>query len=668
MSDTNTKVLLHFNAANNSTFVDDFGSLRAWSVGGSAKITTATKKFGRSCLYLDGETSYIYTAHHNDFILGLANFSFDFHIKFPVLPGASPQCIFSKYQDTNNRYYLEIYYDSGSYIMRFRSREGATLLNNASFVLPELYVDTFYHFEFTRSGTTFYLFQNGNLVSTVSGAVEVSEITGNFEIGRNGTSGYLNAYIDEFRYSYGIARHTSSFDVETYAYRRKGVDDEYTSILLHFNGNTTELVSGANWTLDVASVGTPSKFGSGALKTNSSGYGYAYSPTVSSGSRYSIWKYDCFTIDLWFYKTYAPASYHHALLWPYGRGYGFFLHREGSDYKVILNADPYQVSITTSPFYEATWQHLAIIKNNNYLTAFVDGVQGSIEDATTAINFLNGVNITQYTVGQLPGGYPGYVYIDELRISPAIKRWTADFSDALPSDEYGSTVKSAEVSFNARSVFSVDTLWDDLTAGAKADTTFFGQSLFTRESAESAKAADEFIGQYWKEGELSEAAKAGAEFAVGYYTYWPIAATANATFASNYVVFIDFPAKTTPFPYLDAKSGYNAELDAKIRSFILSANTGAITDQRIPFLKLSSTGLLSLIGFLDTRAVFPYLRSTINNGTSAELYRYMQFMKLNGYAYITGANILQSDIPFIESYLHSINSRDFSTQILKYVR
>jgi hypothetical protein len=670
MSDTSTKSLLHFNGANNSTGIYDFGSTKNWLVGGTAKLVISTKKFGRSCLYLDGESGYVYTVDHADFTLGLANFSFDFWIKLPLLPGSTPQCIFSKYQDSNNRYYLELYDNAGVQTMRFRSREGATLLNDASFPVSTLNVDTWYHFELTRSGTTLYLFQSGTLLSTVSGALEISDLTGNFEIGRNGTAGYLNAYVDEFRYTYGTARHTASFTNETYAYKRVGVDDEFTAALLHFNGSegstTITDQTGMPWTVysHPYITQTNKKLG------NASGYATGGEGFISNGATalYKLWIRDCWTIDFWIYKPSLPTGGNqHALMYQGDVGEGWYFYNSGAAYYIRVNQNG-AVDIPLDHFTVSTWHHIAIIKNSSYITVYCDGVPGTATDISSFVSAYSATMPAYHMIGTIPGGTGTDQLIDEYRFSPDIKRWTADFSDAVPSDEYGTIYKSADVTFAALADAAFDTLWDDVDPHAHADATFFGQAMYLRAEDEDAHAVDLFEGQYWYEKVISEGAVSGASFTAGYYQTWPLPAEADAVFDSNYVVFIDVPALKIPIPTLEGQCGYNAVLDSSHKLCSLSAETGALLDKSIPLITISATGDRSIASDMVGRTPFPYLNAGSDPAIIVTLLQNIPFVSLEGDSYITGTNTLNEDFPFISIYANAVNSRSFSTYVLEYTR
>jgi len=84
-----------------------------------------------------------------------------------------------------------------------------------------------------------------------------------------------------------------------------------------------------------------------------------------------------------------------------------------------------------------TWNHVALVRNGANLTIYLNGVAGGTigNIGTETIND----SANKLAVGRI-GEVDVYYFngwIDELRISKGIARWTADFSSSLPTGEYG---------------------------------------------------------------------------------------------------------------------------------------------------------------------------------------------------------------------------------------
>jgi hypothetical protein len=97
------------------------------------------------------------------------------------------------------------------------------------------------------------------------------------------------------------------------------------------------------------------------------------------------------------------------------------------------------------------WQHVAIVRNGNEIKIFVNGAQsGNTYDAT-------GVSIgasTTNTIGGAAAYHYFYGYLDELRISKGIARWTSSF--AVSDKAYSSFELNADISDSA-TVLTLDT-------------------------------------------------------------------------------------------------------------------------------------------------------------------------------------------------------------------
>ena len=472
MSDTNTKALLHFNGDNNAVYLDDFGSAKVWTANGTAKISTAVKKLGRGSLYLDGDTGYISTPDHDDFTLGATTdkFSFDFWIYLPTLPASTPSCIFSKVQDASNKYFLELYDNAGVATMRFRVREGGVYINDFEWALVGLAVNTWEHFELTQSAGTMYLYRGGGLISSQAGFSECSNTTGAFEIGRNATINYLSAYMDEFRYSKGIARHTgASFTLEASGYRRAGVDDEYTAFLLHPAGTSGAISADA-----VGAVLTDYRHGASQATAEVAQYkflpssAYCNGTTASKGlsagggtlPRVKISYRTYATIDFWVRFTSVAAVQNFygiaSSTMPSLRYDGTGANKRFGIYTTYLNI--------TNALAIDTWYHIAFVKNASNITVYVNGVSQGTLAIGTAWDSYDTLAEAAAIVYQIMADYNGActAYFDEFRISPDIQRWTADFTPETA--EYGAQIIEADFTETLTITQTAQTTWDNETS------------------------------------------------------------------------------------------------------------------------------------------------------------------------------------------------------------
>ena len=83
-------------------------------------------------------------------------------------------------------------------------------------------VDTWYHLEFVRSTTSAKIFIDGTsqtlTETTAFSTNDVGDLAAILTIGQQNSTSYINGYVDEFRISKGIARHTANFTAPTRQY------------------------------------------------------------------------------------------------------------------------------------------------------------------------------------------------------------------------------------------------------------------------------------------------------------------------------------------------------------------------------------------------------------------------------------------------------------------
>jgi hypothetical protein len=147
---------------------------------------------------------------------------------------------------------------------------------------------------------------------------------------------------------------------------------------------------------------------------------------------------DDFTIDCWvrihdknahrgFWEQYTDSDHHWFLYWNYVETCFYFYSKVGASswtarYQYIWNPDV------------DTWYHIALVRNGENLDIYVNGTAltpvvytaiGSNAIVDSSANLLIG---SAYSLNYLMNGW-----MDEVRISKGIARWTSDF---IPPGEY----------------------------------------------------------------------------------------------------------------------------------------------------------------------------------------------------------------------------------------
>lgn len=228
-NDANTRLLLHMDGANGSTsFLDSSVAARSVTANGSAQVSTAQGKFsGCSGAFLNGGNC-LTIADNTDWPKGTSDWSIDFwsyHTSVPVGGNIDSIFVVFFFQDSpvapEGGVDQTIGYLNAAGGVSFRSQAanpvfpfGSTQLayyksNNLS-----LAINTWHHWEFTRSGTNFFIFLNGVSVAptvvTAIGSNSLPDCSNVFRIGAENPVFVGPAYMDEFRLS-NIARHVATF-------------------------------------------------------------------------------------------------------------------------------------------------------------------------------------------------------------------------------------------------------------------------------------------------------------------------------------------------------------------------------------------------------------------------------------------------------------------------
>jgi hypothetical protein len=229
--------------------------------------------------------------------------------------------------------------------------------------------------------------------------------------------------------------------------------DSDTKLLAHFDGvnGSTGLTDETGKNLvtfgDAHATEDEKKFGTAVGSFDGDG---DYS-AVTNGGDFDFGSED-FTIDGWFYFKANNIGYQFMLD---GRGNsdgtGWTFYLESNNQLSFLSASDTgwdNVALYSTGVVPATgvWMHLAVVRNGDVFTMYQNGI--AIKSGTFAGSI--GAQNHDLTIGTghaSPGGFNGYM--DELRISKGIARWTADFTPpALPFMEINHEYFSGESTGN----------------------------------------------------------------------------------------------------------------------------------------------------------------------------------------------------------------------------
>lgn len=215
-------------------------------------------------------------------------------------------------------------------------------------------------------------------------------------------------------------------------------NDSYTKLLLHLDGNFTDISGSPKSpsTQTATTSATQYKFGS------QSGYYPGTTNTIYDANTDFNMTTGDFTVDAWLYPTAINATNELTAI-GYGRtttttqwALGISSNGDGSTFQFLAtcvntSGTSFFLKYSSSNYTINTgWYHLCLVRSGNNFYFFLNGVQ----QGTTVTN-----SASLYNTGtlQLCLGRPSFStsnslkyigYIDEIRISKGIARWTSNFT------------------------------------------------------------------------------------------------------------------------------------------------------------------------------------------------------------------------------------------------
>lgn len=270
-----------------------YAATKTVTANGNAKIDTAQSKFGGASGSLLA-TSYLTVPDSSDFDFGSGDFTIDFWVRFNTLPSASGAATFFDHITSGTEVFLRIYNSAGTYQVNLQEGSNNYYYNTS----PNLAINTWYHFAWTRASGTDYVFQNGTQIGSGTNLATLPAATAPTYIGTryDGASNPFDGWLDEYRVTKGLARWTGGTNSVNYFTppTAEYASDSYTVLLLHMdgaNGSTTFTDDSAVIGRDFSVSASPTSQGVGAGSTAfytlnlaaSGGYTGTVSLTVTSG-------------------------------------------------------------------------------------------------------------------------------------------------------------------------------------------------------------------------------------------------------------------------------------------------------------------------------------------------------------------------------------------------
>lgn len=438
-------LLLPFNGANASTsFIDNSKTANIISVTGNTQISTAQSKFGGSSVYFDGNIDWLSLPSTN------INFqSSDFTIEFWIYRTSNALgTAFSMARDQSGTGYGPVRLDFTT-SLTVRPLIGDS--NNTGWAstatgTATIALNTWGHYALVKSGTTITQYINGVLDLTLTSMpATFSDVSRDVTIGyNNSTDGqYLTGYLDDFRITKGVARYTTNFTPPVRPNPTTGIQyDNYydnVSLLLHMNGpnNGTSFVDN--------SLRAKTVTANGNAVTSTTQYRYGVSSAYFDGNGDSLivsasnefdFGTDPWTIECWV-RISADASGvidviigNRSTSFLAGQWYLFY---QSSQILFDFRVSGENNFLTATGISFDTWYHIAVVRNGTNYAMYKDGVLA--QSSTISSSAPIGSSSYNISIGNsTDNSFPLNGYIDDLRITKGIARYTANFT--LPTQAF----------------------------------------------------------------------------------------------------------------------------------------------------------------------------------------------------------------------------------------
>jgi hypothetical protein len=426
----NVSLLLHgdgANAAQNNTFLD--GSVNNFTVTRNGNTTQGsfnpfTPVYPYSVAtnggsaYFDGTGDYLSLAANAAFTIPAStSFTIEAWIYITDLAYVSGNIICANQQASSG--YIFLY--NPTIGLRFYAGSGIVDINQGS--VAGWTANTWYHVAVVRDGASaITLYRNG--VSVATGISVLSFGTGPLYVGGSpGDSAFMNGYISNFRLENSFAVYTAAFTpptapLTTVTNTQLLLGMSNAAIFDNAELNNLETVASAQISTSVF------KYGTGSMSFNGT-TDYLSTPAKTA----LAFGAGDFTIECWVYAN-ALGSYNAVFAqFPINGGStsnSYTLESVGSNMDFYYCAGGVLFGpATLGTITTGAWIHYAICRSGNTLYPFKNGVLGTTISITQTLNSPT----TAVTVGgEVAGGGYWNGYIDDLRITKGVARYTTTFT------------------------------------------------------------------------------------------------------------------------------------------------------------------------------------------------------------------------------------------------
>ena len=374
-----------------------------------------TTTFNGGSMYFDGSGDYL-TAASNATTTLTANFTIEFWVYRP----ASGNNFFFTLGDSFTSTGIEVYIGStGSALIVYSN--GANRISSAT--LPA--VGTWSHVAVVRAGTTVTLYLNGSSLGTWTSSATFSGTTYiGAEFYNGSVTGVCTGYISNVRLVNGTAVYTAAFTPPT-----QPLQPVPNTVLL-LNGTNAGIVDRSE-NNNLVTVGNTSlstaqtRFNPTSIFFDGTG---DYLTTIDNPA-WSLLTSN-FTIEFWYNPTSIAANHilvqqgadvnnRWILYWSTTTGMSFDVASASSTIIACRQG-------ATTGWTAGTWYYVTLVRNGNVFTIYRNGVSIATLTDTDSIPDFSG--LLYVGGGNLSGDTSLNGYIDDLRITPGVARYTSNFT------------------------------------------------------------------------------------------------------------------------------------------------------------------------------------------------------------------------------------------------
>ena len=453
---------------------DDSSHSHTLTAVGSVAISSTQSKYGSNSAAFDGNGDGLTIPNSTAFNFG----SGDFTVEAWVYLNNTSQVhhIASWRSDSgagSTNWHLDV---PGSNITFHASNGSSYIVDSSSMSMAAK--TGWQHVAVTRSGDTFMMFSDGQLMATTTASGTVASTSRNFNIGLDpaSDSNCLNGYINDLRILAGYAKYTADFDPPTSTVGTSVSEtvNDLTVLYLPFDDDSME--DQARNHAITKNGSTSSRINTSVKKfgTSSARFEDADREIHIPGGKFNLGS--SFTIEGWYYLTEYTE---HSVGFTYDEIGGssgkdsLVLGLATSDGKVRfqigLNGGSEYImvghDVTNTKLSLNTWTHVACVRDGTNLYLFKDGVQQGATMTVTSSSLVLSETTTDhvFVIGgstHSPSPYSNHGmagYIDDFRIVDGVALYTSNFTP--PTSAVGLAVESGGVTTNTVENKFLSSVW-----------------------------------------------------------------------------------------------------------------------------------------------------------------------------------------------------------------